>query len=53
MNSLRSIGAGAAGPFSTQALTTPPGVTPVTPSVTGGIMPGLGTPQIMVPERPL
>jgi hypothetical protein len=50
MNSLRSIGAGAPGSLSTQALTTPPDVTP---SVTGGIMPGLGTPQIMVPERPL
>jgi hypothetical protein len=53
MRSMSSIGAGASGPFGMQALTTPPDVTPVTPSVTGGIMPGLGTPQIMVPERPL
>jgi hypothetical protein len=52
MNSLSSIGAGASGQFSTPALTTPPGVTPVMPSVTT-TMPGLGTPQIMVPERPL
>jgi hypothetical protein len=52
MNSLTSIGAGASGPFSTSALTTPPDVTPVMPSVTGTLS-GLGTPQIMVPERPL
>jgi hypothetical protein len=52
MNSLSSIGAGASGSFSTPAFTTPPDVTPVTPSVTG-TLPGLGTPQIMVPERPL
>ena len=52
MNSLSSIGAGASGSFSTQTLTTPPDVTPVMPSVTT-TMPGLGTPQIMVPERPL
>jgi hypothetical protein len=52
MNSLSSIGAGASGSFGTPALTTPPDVTPAMPSVTA-TMPGLGTPQIMVPERPL
>ena len=52
MNSLSSIGAGSSGAFSTPAFTTPPDVTPVVPSVTA-TLPGLGTPQIMVPERPL
>jgi hypothetical protein len=52
MNSLSSIGAGTSGAFSTPAFTTPPDVTPVMPSVTT-TLPGLGTPQIMVPERPL
>jgi hypothetical protein len=52
MNSLSSIGAGRSGSFSTPASTTPPDVTPAMPSVTT-TMPALGTPQIMVPERPM
>jgi hypothetical protein len=47
-NSPSSVGAGASGSFGT----TPPDVTPAMPSVTA-TMPGLGTPQIMVPEPPM